>query len=338
MGPFESLVQLRTWLREEASIPPRIYVVTEFSSKYRDDDYAKQYGSGKLTGVQGVSDSESIIGGFFGVARDALLIMDGAEFFRANKATKVNYDDPEELCRNNFAALKRLFNAGGRSGPSHLAGNLKRYLGAAAKKLAKNADDFLAAVYRDAEWSALNWMEKRLEDVWEKVRINDTVDYARWLFDTFKTPNERSAWHYEQVKPDFEQLHAAAEESVRLIGAVYKDEAEWVINDPTTLRIPFQSELYVRVADYPNDRYEDWLKKKKGEQVFGFGINYVEDTLLKMVAVEKNKLRKKYKFSYVRDDGGLPWSLGKIKNRSFEPTPEMNAAADYALKNNVVFR
>lgn len=64
--------------------------------------------TGRLDGLNGISNSTNIINAFFDV-RDILLVMDKKDVEELNFIEKINYDDIDALSKNNFKLLKRLY-------------------------------------------------------------------------------------------------------------------------------------------------------------------------------------------------------------------------------------
>lgn len=65
---------------------------------------------GKFVGLVGISDSEKIIDAFFDV-RDILLVMPKKDTESINNKSlkKINYSDIDDICDNNFAVFRRLY-------------------------------------------------------------------------------------------------------------------------------------------------------------------------------------------------------------------------------------
>lgn len=120
-------------------IPKRFFVVTPFGAHSSEAKAVTDISKGVLRGVKGISDKAEIIMQWFGVARDAVLAMDGPELVRLNKLSRVQYDNPDYLVSNGLDALYRIFakNREEKYGPQGLAGNLAEYIGIGIKKAFK---------------------------------------------------------------------------------------------------------------------------------------------------------------------------------------------------------
>lgn len=87
----------------ESDIPDKFYLVI----RKLDDDVCKNLVNHELRGVKGVSASRNILPAWLDV-RDVAIEMDGKEFERLNKLSKIGYDNPDYLVSSNFAAIRRI--------------------------------------------------------------------------------------------------------------------------------------------------------------------------------------------------------------------------------------
>jgi hypothetical protein len=90
-------------------VPKKFFVVMPFGSDEYSAKPTKNIASGVLDGVLGISDKAEIIMMWYGLARDAILAMDGPELVRLNNLSRIQYDNPEYLVSNGMAALYRIF-------------------------------------------------------------------------------------------------------------------------------------------------------------------------------------------------------------------------------------
>jgi hypothetical protein len=117
-------------------IPKKFFVVMPFGSDQYSAEKTKNIAAGVLDGVLGISDKAEIIMQWYGMARDAILAMDGPELVRLNSLSRIQYDNPEYLVSNGMAALYRVFNKSKdvSYGPKGLAGNLKDHIAISLKE------------------------------------------------------------------------------------------------------------------------------------------------------------------------------------------------------------
>lgn len=129
-------MKTKVWAKDEGrKIPKRFYVVMPFG-----DDYAekamKDLSSGVLHGVVGISDKAEIIMQWYGMARDAILAMDGPSLVKLNKLSRVQYENPDYMVSNGMLALYRLMDKDPtkKYGPKSLAQNIKDHVVSALKR------------------------------------------------------------------------------------------------------------------------------------------------------------------------------------------------------------
>ena len=96
---------------EEKDIPRTFRVVFEVN-QYDDAKTIKvirQLSNMKLEGLTGISEKNDIGFHWLGVARDAMLIMDGKEVVEQNKLSRILYGNPNYFLSNKMAMAKRIF-------------------------------------------------------------------------------------------------------------------------------------------------------------------------------------------------------------------------------------
>lgn len=118
------------------TIPKKFFVVMPFGTDNYSLRASKDIASGVLNGVQGISDRAEIIMQWYGMARDAVLSMDGEELVKLNNLSRVQYENPEYLVSNGMAALYRIFakDKDTKYGPRSLADNLAGHIGGSLKE------------------------------------------------------------------------------------------------------------------------------------------------------------------------------------------------------------
>jgi len=94
-------------------IPKKFYVAMPFEADPQDRNHHLLEGiaKGVLEGIRGISDKAEIIMQWYGIARDAVLAMDGPELVKLNNLSRVQYHNPEYFLSNNMAALRRILDS-----------------------------------------------------------------------------------------------------------------------------------------------------------------------------------------------------------------------------------
>jgi len=329
VGLFELEVDLLE-ARRGVELPKVFYVVTQF-----DREYAKGFRSGVLKGVEGVTDSPKAVSGFWGVAREALVVMNGVDFAKANKVRVIDYTDPDKLVENNFDAVKRIFNS--RSAP-HLIQNLVDYLGAGIQIVKPPSQSLGAALLHDIKWSGGRWVKKGLEPAFSSPpRINSVDDYTKFLAKVLREPDEKSKYLYKDIpESDYSlrKLKPYVEASLKRIGAIYASEGEWVI-EAKNLKLVSGSELFIHTYPMPPDEvFESWLKVKSTGKGSIWSRYAVEGILSVFLAVRENGLDSKFKIKLVPDDGKYGWTRKKaLQTPETKLTPAGEAAYQWAATN-----
>jgi hypothetical protein len=122
----------------------KFYVVIPFSEEHNKKEMA-DLSKGVLDGVLGISEKHEIIMQWYGMSRDAILVMDAAKLAKDNKLSRVQYDNPEYLVSNGMAALYRIFDKERtKSGSYSLAGNLIDHILTGTKPGKKPGGDILS--------------------------------------------------------------------------------------------------------------------------------------------------------------------------------------------------
>lgn len=215
----------------------------------------------ELKGVKGISDKANISIHWFGMSREAMLVMNGEETIRLNKISRIMYDNPHYLMQNNMYALKRLYNDKSADNYQTIF-NLFEYFFAAMRKMGKQ--EYAAFTYNLGTHSA-GYQE--LARAWSKMaahpKIDTIYDMAKWL----KGVGAPSLAQ-EFAKSDFNKyigkiwgefsqlpvndLAVILERGLKLVGTIYKSEGEWVMKGDV-LKIPGGSRLFVMRPKIPED-------------------------------------------------------------------------------------
>ena len=167
-------------------VPKKFFVVMPFGSAEYSAKPTKDIAAGVLDGVLGISDKAEIIMMWYGLARDAILAMDGPELVRLNNLSRIQYDNPEYLVSNGMSALYRIFDKERtKNGSYSLAANLIDHILIGIKtapeaEVLSEAKDLADTIEKHAE--ALRQSVKALpfedeDDLLQAVRsVSDQMD------------------------------------------------------------------------------------------------------------------------------------------------------------------
>jgi|CXWL01.1.fsa_nt_gi hypothetical protein len=228
-------------------IPPHFYVVFYFPSNLDDAQFRSTFQQLKelrLDGLTGISDNRAIIYSFFGVARDAFIVMDGQKTVDANDLRQITYE-PDDLMANDMADLRRIFAGTSVSGAIHRLGDyILRYW--------KKTDESL---YHSADYSGLFQSLSREKGI---PPINTIRDLAEWLH-TIVTKvlreEPRRLEMFENIS--IRQWEDSIYEGLSYVEKVYENEGEWETS-LKFLSIPHGSRLYI---SWPSFMYEPEIIK-----------------------------------------------------------------------------
>ena len=255
---------------EEKDIPRTFRVVFEVN-QYDDAKTIKvirQLSNMKLEGLTGISDKNDIGFHWLGVARDAMLIMDGKEVVEQNKLSRILYGNPNYFLSNKMAMAKRIFmKSSGTMGDSNLLHNLLEYIFLAmgkAGKIDKRSVDYTAA-YQSYAHVAYK----------KQTGISSSKDLVKWIRkagEVLRKENAERDWpnhNLMNVVDDFEKLSDKEIENgiydgFKLIGNTYGSEGEWVVKNDY-LKVPKGSFLFI-LAPKAAIKDMERLKKEKPEQ------------------------------------------------------------------------
>lgn len=270
-------------------VPSVFFVALPFDPS--DEARMGQFAAGEFLGLRGISASKEIVLEFLGVAREALLVMPGEALLKANKATRVQYDNPRYLTSKGMWALYRLLQKDPDSSSDRyqLMGRLKEYLRA---ELAKGADTKGLAQVVDAAR-----LEGRFAD---GAPINTPEELAAW-FEAALLATARYDSDKKVVEKGAPHLLKAVLAALGKIGATYKGEGEWVLKGES-LKVPAGSTLVLLRPEVDEVEYEKWREAK------GLGATkwmWQADGFKRWEgiqgAIERYGLRSKYKVKLVSE-------------------------------------
>jgi len=264
---INSLLHEGSWTR--ADLPKKFVLVFEFFPQNRVKKFKNplpngynwdhvdnrrvskavvQLSKGELHGVQGISASGSIILDFMGTgARDAFLIMDSDDVVGLNKVSRVMYDNPKYLLRDNAAALRRLmagadvhrvmqgiFDSGLRKAKSHYVSDDK-----AIDRNMIYQMDYAGLGSHFGIWLAGG---SYTPDAPPRRPFNTAADVADLIIEFAKQSTD---WHEQQLAGwDRKAWIKFVDMGAKAQAQVYDDEQEWRIKDGV-LKVPRGSILYL---------------------------------------------------------------------------------------------
>jgi hypothetical protein len=280
----------------DADIPKRFFVSIFFDPRYHADKL-EQIGNLELKNIQGISGTNKNLLQWFGIAREAALIMDSNEVIRLNKLTKIMYDNPHYLVSNNMSAIFRLFDKKDRgNGIDNLIHNL--------------SDSILGTMKKSSNkiWKSL--AEYRLESLYRsmdsKKKINNLTDFINFVENSLKQ-NLKSEYDINPLSDnDYKEI---AISTLKQIGKIYKEEQEWRLKD-NVLKVPQGSTLLILIPEIPKDIYEKW-KNNSLEQVNKFIFRYELEKFEEILrSIKEYDLNNKYNIKLVSNN---KFSAGKKK-------------------------
>lgn len=248
-----------------SDIPKHFRVAFDLVSFGREDTVTNLL-KGYISGVKGISASKMILIHFFGVARDAMLVMDAKKTLELNRGNieKIDYSNPEALMKDNMKLLHRIWSKS-ESMTDGVIYNLFEYVMAAVKKLSYSYDLLHAMEYTAMYQDFSYWYRKQPGD---RVRINSVEDAAMWVMKIIP----KMIKDYEESKSYRDPSHLKVAEKVPksdwiklityalgMVNQVYGSEEEWVVNS-NVLNVPPMSKIFVLVYDKPEQEQIDKYK------------------------------------------------------------------------------
>ena len=217
----------------------------------------KQLGTMKLENITGISDKHDIAFGFLGVARDAMLIMNGQDMLKINKISRIMYDNPHYLFSNNMSGLKRIWMKEGNNTRGLFFNTFEYFFNALVAD--KVLDKYLHMQYSATYQTLANRADDGKPAPPKINGIKDFIKYYRRLlkaeYDYERTEEykKRNIMGPDRAITDMYEIMQKTPDSVlekgvfgmaKIIKQIYGDEGEWVVKDKT-LKIPKGSYLYI---------------------------------------------------------------------------------------------
>ena len=287
----------------EDEVPKNFYLALDLHGEYGRPKAADELMAGTLDGVQGLGGSKETITNWWGVARNALIVMDGKETVANNKLEAFKYDDPYHLTKDNMAALYRMWDKRqDKMGRGGLMFNLTNYT---MREMEKNYgnDPNIVRLLHTASYIGL---QNKLRDAFEteERRFDNPHDLADWMryaivnhFRTDKRDADPDLVNAVLKIPQ-EKFRKIVFDTIKNSAAVYRDEAEYRIKD-AKLNIPSSAKIYI-LRPLSDDMYAKWKDGTLDRIQREFTYKSDIDSMEKLEAYVKNSgLDKKYRVFWV---------------------------------------
>lgn len=248
---------------QEENIPDKFFVSIMFDAEgkwmHQHKDKLQQLANLELHGLVGLSQSPKNIVQWFGMARDAMIIMSGKEVIKLNKISRMMYENPKYFFSKNMSALYRIFELRQEdksNGRSLIQRVVEKFMRSATRS--NDSSENMGQALYDFEHDGIeSWLgEQYLKN---PVVINNSNDFAVWMKSQVDQKySKRQKIPFITVEEYRKYLDQAAE----YIGKIYKTEGEWILKDKI-LRVPQGSTLMILIPDIPKDVYEAWKKRNE---------------------------------------------------------------------------
>lgn len=246
------------------AVPGNFYLLFNLFEKDEDLPWVKEIIAGHMKGVVGISGDPRIIRGH--AFRGGLLIMDGEEVIKANKVSRIQYENPRYLVQDNLAALRRIMNKSGSSAVADVIYNLVSRLIYSSK----NED-----LKHQEEWFSI---ASNVHSYYAKHprQFKSYEDLEKWLYEALDSVLQMYGNYGKGL--EIEKIADRRKFGVWLKGVFdrlvvdYEDEAEWRVKDEDFMIPKRGTRVYVlaepsELAHYEKIwRSEDpgWIIDKKG--------------------------------------------------------------------------
>lgn len=258
------------------------------------EEFAEQLAEGELQGVTGISGNKMIVPHFFGIARNAILVMPGPEVVRLNKLSRVMYDNPNYLLSKNMTGLYRIWDKNPTEtwGQRGVMENLMDHMKQVTKPWnVREPFGYLMNNYYGGYW--------RVAEDYQKSgrKINNVHDLAKFLHWSAMNFNDEVA---AKLSPS--DFVGPIEATFDRIAKVYKSEGEWIVKDKT-LKIPSGTRLLVGVPKHPSKFTDEQMKLiRSNEKIYELDWDdaYAMKEMRQMLElIEKYNLERRYKIKWV---------------------------------------
>lgn len=222
---------------------------------------------GRMPGLKGISGSGEIEFDFFGVARDAMLVMPGKDVVRDNKLSRIMYDNPHYLIANDLEALHRIWNKEASRDRQQVFFSLFGYIEQAVG-LRSKSDKKFAALYHDMQYYGYKNMSYDAEKKMGKIK--NIHDLARKIHRMTEKEFTKKIGIHKSVEYGVKEkeYYKIVWDALLRIGQTYGGEAEWVTKSDTFI-IPKGSELHIIFPSLSPEveRLARWMKKRGIEEL-----------------------------------------------------------------------
>ena len=280
------------------TVPNKFYLVFNIPSLGNDSEkWIKEIRAGRMTGVIGVSGDPRIVPQFG--YRGGLLVMNGTEFVKLNKLSRLQYDNPHYLVQDNLEALYRIFDKkrNSSSGPRGVIFNVGQSL------QAESSGRFQYSAKHGA-------MHQTVADYYQKHlhRFKGLDDLANWLYDAYVklfTEQKFDRWATMKDEVSRAEFKGWLLKGLAQIGNLYSDEGEWIIKD-RDLKIPKSSRIYWLIERVFLDQIKrvPQMTDLEKRQAVTFRNDYIIRTAEQIERARK-QLRG-YDFEVVKKEGFKP--------------------------------
>lgn len=246
---------------------------------------------GILKGIKGVSSSKSIwIEWSPNAGRDMLLVMPADALMRANKITRVGYDDPDKLIANNCKALGRILSIRdvARDAGDNLIQNVFSYAGfnkvGYGYQGVANKAQFIAHDIRKGR--AFDKPEVDMASFGDyQTQGLQLGSYDKWA-NLFYQAAKASGWEGREFIKFFSKQNRSKwlpmlKTGITKAASIYKSEAEWIVRNPDLdLRVPEGTHIIYAVdprnVNPPEPRPITWMNYQEE------GVKQAADTIAKL--------------------------------------------------------
>lgn len=280
-------------------IPKIFWLVTDVS-KYSPTS-TKGLATGVMPGLSGISGDRRIVLDWFGVARNALLIMPGREVVKLNKLSRVLYDNPDYLVSNNLDAIIRLFNK--TSNKAGAVQNLLDYFQEALSTRTDGDSNSLRDLFHGLRSGYISKSDISRGFFGTNPKIHTVWDLAKWFHKNivdFAVDYLKDSVRGVSLK-QYESILRAA---LKRMGQVYASEGEWRVKS-AKFRVPPKSRLVLLRPDNVSEedialylRSPEAYKDAMGERAPGFGRDQLSFGDNVLAQVREHGLHRKYRLRY----------------------------------------
>ena len=313
--------------------PKKVYVSIELKTdiegqypnyfyNYEEKPFA-ELKNGILEGLTGVSSSTSNVAEWFS-AKDCLIVMDYEKFMSLNETETINYNDANQLMKDNLFLLRRIWSNVTRYGEQ------KNVFG---QSLSKLGDYILPEVilemnlaegqkyrelYRISQFLNSNitgnfkrWVESNL------IKIESPVDLTNAIIDFNKLYDSYLGQGFENPVLTFDELFPLVEKGIVNASKVFESEQEIILKN-RKLVLPKESQLFfIRKDEIGRTRTSNQLELiKKYELKDLYKVYFVDrQDVEKYRIIWKKKDLEKKQIQYEKNKQNLEIKKSQVTNQ-----------------------